>query len=157
MVAEFARLEHLAAAGRALCGARVAETKVWSAKGDKSPANWFARASGTSAGAAHGLLQAAEQMHELSEVAEAFRAGDLSSEQAVVIADAATVAPGDQTQLVAAAGRLSMPELKEKARRIKHAALGQSAEERHPRIHRDRYLRMWTDGDGAGRGAVGHP
>ena len=153
MVAEFARLEHLAAAGRALCGARVAETKVWSAAGDKSPANWFARASGTSAGAAHGLLQAAEQMRELPEVAEAFRAGDLSSEQAVVIADAAMVAPGDQSQLVAAAGRLSMPELKEKARRLKHAARGESAEQRHERIHRNRYLRLWTDDEGAGRGS----
>jgi hypothetical protein len=72
----------------------------------------------------------------------------------VVIADAAAVAPGDQAQLVAAAGRLSMPELRDKARRMKHAALGESATERHERIHRSRFLRMWNDDvDGSGRGS----
>jgi hypothetical protein len=153
MVAEFARLENLATAGRALCAARVASTRVWAEDGDTSAQGWLARTSGTSRRAAGELLEVAGRLATLPEVSDAFRRGELSSEQAAVVADAASAAPQAQGELVAAAGSVSLPELRDRARRIKHAAAGDSAEQRHRRVHQRRHLRMWSDADGAGRGA----
>ena len=42
MVSTFARLERMAAAGKAICARRVAESRVWCRRGDKSPAHWLA-------------------------------------------------------------------------------------------------------------------
>ena len=152
MVETFARLERLAAAGRAVCAKRVAESKVWSRGGEKSPAHWLAKESGTSVGDAAGLLDSVGKLDGLPHTAESFRRGELSGAQVRAVADAAAVDPSAERGLLDAAGRLSLHELEDEARRVRHAADGVDEEARYRRIHRDRYLRTWTDDDGAGCG-----
>ena len=77
-VQEFARIEKLAAAGKALCARRVADSGAWRRHGDRSPADWLARTTQSSIGQADRLLETAERLKELPATAKAFRAGRLS-------------------------------------------------------------------------------
>jgi hypothetical protein len=153
LVEGFARIERLACAGRVLCARRVSGTGLWRSNGDRTPAHWLARTSGTSVGEAIGLLAATEQLDALPETEAALRNGDLSGAQVRVIADAAVVARSAESGLVRSAPRLSLAELKENARRAKHAALGSSEADRLERLRQSRHLRTWTDEDGAGCGS----
>ena len=93
------------------------------------------------------------KLDSLPSTGEAFRRGDLSSDQVRAVTEAATVDPSSERELLDDAGRLSLHELKDKARRVRHAADGVDEEARYRRIHRERYLRTWTDDDGAGCGS----
>jgi hypothetical protein len=50
------------------------------------------------------------------------------------------------------AGRVSLGELRDKARHIRHAAEGPDHERRQRRLHAERFVRTWTDDEGAGCG-----
>ncbi|MBA3630016.1 MAG: hypothetical protein H0W55_10140, partial [Actinobacteria bacterium] len=65
LVEEFAAIERLAAAGKTLCVQRVAKSGAWRRDGDRSPARWMARTTGTSVGHALGVLETAETIGEL--------------------------------------------------------------------------------------------
>ena len=141
-------IEKMAAALCAAAAARVATTSAWRSHGDRSPAHALARKTGKSVAAAVGMLGAAKKLESLPEVAAAARRGELSSEQAAAIADAATVDPSAEQRLLGVAGRSSLGELLDNCARTKAAADG-DGEARRKRIHARRYLRTHTDADGA--------
>jgi hypothetical protein len=150
-------LVELAARGERLCGAlkalaarRVAESNVWRGSGERSAAHWLARRSGTSVGQAMQTLETAERLGELPGVDAALRAGELSSLQANEIASAAAADPRSEAELVRAAQTDGAKGLRDRCRRVKAAALPDELA-RHRAIHRSRYLRHWTDAEGAGR------
>src|SRR5207302_1970499 len=82
-------IERLVVAAKTLLARRAAESGRWRAKGDRSPAHWLARTTGTSVGQARATLETAERLRELPATEEALRAGKLSATQASVITDAA--------------------------------------------------------------------
>jgi len=66
----------------------------------------------------------------------------------VAVTDAAATAPGAQARLVNDAQRSSLTELRQECLRTK-AAADRDREATRERIHRQRYLRAFTDGEGA--------
>jgi hypothetical protein len=99
-----------------------------------------------------GVLKTASALEQPEETADAFKAGELSGRRAGVIAGAAMVAPGSEHELLAVAGRLSIPQLKDKARRIERVGSEGSDTERAERRHLKHSLRTWIDDDGLGCG-----
>src|SRR5207248_10154215 len=59
-----ARIEHMAATTKALAAARVAETELWAAGGDRSPAHMLARRTGQTVSDAAQQLEAARKLKD---------------------------------------------------------------------------------------------
>ncbi|MBA3350564.1 MAG: hypothetical protein H0T12_08405, partial [Actinobacteria bacterium] len=78
LVDEFAAIERLAAAGKALCARRVADSGAWRHYGDRSAARWMARTTGTSVGSALGVLETAERVADFPATETALCSGELS-------------------------------------------------------------------------------
>jgi hypothetical protein len=150
LVEQFSTMEKLAAAGKALASRRVAATGAWREKGDKSAAHFVARKTGDSVGAAVTVIETANRMRDLSSTEEAFRSGRLTQAQAAEIASAATAAPKAERSLI----ELAETEGIEKLRKECRSVLAQSCKDERDkaeRLHRTRYLRTWTDMEGAFR------
>ncbi|MDQ3766295.1 MAG: HNH endonuclease [Actinomycetota bacterium] len=148
LVSEFAAIERLAAAGKALCAKRVADSGAWRRDGDRSPARWMARTTGTSVGNALGVLETAERVGELPATETALRSGELSEVQAKEIVAAAAASPASEPELLAAVKAESVSELKERCARVK-AAAGTAELDRYEAIRARRRLRHFRDPDGA--------
>ena len=145
----FAEVERLAAAGKALLAGRVASVGA-RATGERSAEHWLARTTGTSVGAARDTLDTAARLSALPEIDAAVRDGRLSAGQAAVVADAALADPSAQSQLLDAATRGSLTELRRAADAVKAAARSQEDDEaRGMAIHNTRFLRKTVAADGA--------
>ncbi len=153
LMKEFTQAERVAQAGKALCAARAAACGAWRAAGERSPAGWLARRTGTSVGGATATLATAQRMAEgPSEVRHAWQSGKLSAEAAGEIAATTEVAPHAGASLLQTAGRDTMAGLRHACRNARSAAADEADEQRrYQAIHRARSLHTWIDGDGAGR------
>jgi len=147
MVETFAEIERVAAVGRTVCAGRVQQTRAWRATGAATAAAWMAERTGSTLSQAATTLNNAYRLRQLPEVNEAFLNGKLSEVQAAAITDAALVDRGSQPALLALAERESVATLRERCRDVRAAALGD--EDVCERIRRGRFLRRWTDRDGA--------
>ena len=145
----FAEIEKLAAGGKMLAARRVESSNVWRRKGHRSAAAHLAAATGTGLGPAINALEAARHLGALPATEEAVRNGRLSETQVKEIAGAAIVQPGAEQELVEAAENQPLNVLKLRCRRVK--ATGPGLSTTYESIRRGRYLRNWTDGDGAVR------
>ncbi len=142
-------IEKMAATVKALAAARGAQTSLWRSGGDSSAAKALARRTGTSVGAAAAAIKTAKRLKRQPKTAAAARQGELSPEQASVISEAVEADPGAESKLLATAKGSSLAELKDECARVR-AAADEGGEQRHRRIHRNRYLRRYTDAEGAG-------
>ncbi|MBV9953397.1 MAG: DUF222 domain-containing protein, partial [Acidimicrobiia bacterium] len=113
----------------------------------------LARKSGTSKGKAKGTLDTAKKLKDQPEVEDAVRNGELSEEQASLIADAADVNPSAAGDLVKKAKNGSINDLKQECSRAK-AAADPDEEATHARIHRNRSFRTGTNADPAFWGSI---
>lgn len=147
-VEEASAIEKMAATVKALAAARVARSDLWRRRGDRSAAHELARTTGTSVGQAAQALETAKRLDTLPETAAAARRGELSPRQAAAIADAAGADPSAEATLVHQAKRASLQELKDQCARTK-AAAAPDPEARRRRIHASRYLRTYSDAEGA--------
>ncbi len=145
----FAEIEKLAAGGRLLTARRVESSNVWRRQGHRSAAAHVAEATGSGLGPAITALEAARQLGALPATDEAMRKGRLSEAQVKEIAGAAILQPAAEQELVEAAGKQPLSVLKLRCRRVK--ATGRDRHNVYETIRRGRYLRHWTDGDGAVR------
>jgi hypothetical protein len=107
----------------------------------------LARASGTSLAEAANALEAAKQIEAQPEVAAAVRLGELSRQQAGLVAGAVANNPSAAPQLLELARGASMRELAEESLRARSSGLG--AEARRQAVHASRSLRFYTSSDGA--------
>lgn len=144
---EAAMIENLAVAVKGMAAARAAETGVWKDAGDRSAADHLARTTGSSVSRASEAIETARRLEKLPAVAVAVRSGALSSQQAVVVADAASANPAVGDRLVEMAKTSSLRELREECARVKAAATP-DAEARRRALHNGRYLRSYTDAEG---------
>ena len=102
---------------------RVDESRAWSQQGFRTPEDYLAFESGTTAGDQRAQLKAAEQMRLGAGATEdAVKAGELSKEQAEAIADAAAANPDAEQRLLKGAGDKPIKELREQAGREKAKA-----------------------------------
>lgn len=147
LVGEFATIEHVAAAGKALAARRVADSGRWRRAGERSEAEWLARATGDSVGAARAALDTAAKVAELPATSSAFRSGGLSGPQASAIASAAHADPASERKLLGMSATAPLTKLRDECDRVRAAAT--DGEARRQRIHERRYWRKWTDGEGA--------
>lgn len=144
----FVELERLAAAGKAMLAARAAETNQWRGGTDRSAADWLANRTGTTNGEARKTLETAERAKQLPRTDEALRSGRLSLDQAAAVSDGAAADPSAEEELLAAASRESVRELRGRAERVKAAALPDDRA-RHDAIRRRRSAREYIGDDGA--------
>ncbi len=149
-VSYFSTLENIAAAGKALCAARVAETAHWRSKGDRTPAHWVARTTGCSMAEALAATQVPERLRRLPQTDRQFRDGELTLTQARHITEAAMADPDAESGLLEMARNESLTVLREQCQRVIAAACTDD-EARYQKVHRDRYVRQWTDSAGAFR------
>ena len=150
LVEVFAEGERVCAAGRALAARRVAESGQWRQHGHRSAANYLAAATGTSVGQAVACLKTARALEDLPATEQAFRDGRLSEDQAREITAAAEASPESEEGLVEAARTYTVAELRRRCRVVK-AAASKAETENYERIRAGRYLRHWSDHDGAVR------
>jgi hypothetical protein len=113
----------------------------------------LARKSRTSKGKAKGTLETAKKVKESPEVEDAVRNGELSEEQASLIADASDVNPSAAGDLVKRAKNGSINDLRQECSRAK-AAADADEEETHRRVHRNRRFRTGTNTDPAFWGSL---
>src|SRR5205085_7014759 len=142
-------LERLGAAVR-MIAARSVDSDWWKAAGFRSAASWMAAKAGLPVGPSIAAMETLRLLDELPATAEAFRSGRLSLAQVSEIADVASEWPATEQRLLDAADVMSLGELREECRRVKAAAVTDE-DERYRRLRKGRYLRSWTDRDGAVR------
>lgn len=149
LVDSFAELERLSVAGRTLTGRAVAQSDLWQRLGFRTPAQWMAVRSQSTMGAAIATLETGRKLDELPATREAFKAGSLSAHQAREISAAAAADPSAERSLLDVAQTESVAGLRERCRQVIASAVRDS--DADERLHRSRYLRHWTDADGAVR------
>jgi hypothetical protein len=139
-------VKRLAAAAETLFAARVAPTGLWKAGADRSAAHWLARRTGMSVAEAKAKLDTASRLEELPATAEAFRAGQLSDQQAREVTAGAVADPSAEAELLGTAADDSLNELRNVSRRAQ--ACGEDDAARRKRVHRQRRVRRWVSSDG---------
>ena len=152
LVETFTAIERLAVAGRTLCLRAAADSGAWTMRrrGARTPADWVAATLGVSSSQAFAELLTAERLEQLPATQAAVRAGKLSAAQAREIADTAAVAPAAEQAMLAAAETEGVQSLQRRGRAARAAAAAND-QRRHEKIRQGRYLRHWTDHDGAFR------
>lgn len=150
LVQVFAEGERLCAAGKAIAARVVERSGVWSANGHRTAAHWMAETTGVAVGQAVGALETARRLEHLPQTAEAFRSGELSETKVKEVAAAAAVDPSAERNLLDVARKQTVSSLKVKCQQVKaEAAIDEN--EAYERIRTRRYLRHWTDMEGAFR------
>jgi hypothetical protein len=148
----FSAIEKTVGAAKTMIAGRAALSKKWEKEGHRSAVDWMAETMGTGIGDSKAMVENSERLVSLPETSEALRRGELSGAQLREIAVAAAENPGAERELLSAAQKHSLKGLKEECRRVKARAFSESdARTRYENIRRTRFLRMWTDNDGAGR------
>lgn len=148
----FTRAERLCGVLKTVCAKRAAECSTWTREGFRSEQEWYAQMIGAGVGTAREALELAGQLDDQPELAEAWKAGDLSSAQTKEITKAAQADPASAPELIRKAKRSSHKGLKDACRQaIANARSAEDEAARHRRLHDGRYCRLWVDDDGAGR------
>jgi hypothetical protein len=112
----------------------------------------LASASGTATGTARRRLDVARRASVCRPLADAFGRGDLSVDQAAVLAPLATIDPAAVGPLLATAPTLSVRELRAEADRLVHQRRGEREAVRSERLmHARRYCRIWVEPGGSVR------
>jgi hypothetical protein len=153
LVASFAAGKRLCEAAIALLAPRVEAAGTYATSGHRSCAEWLAAEAGESRSRSQGRLEAARVADALPELKDAFRRGEVSSDQVSVIAGAASLAPRSVGSLLSAA-KEGFPTLCEKAKAVRSGALSREDQQRQAaRVHRARHLRTCVEPTGGVRGS----
>lgn len=134
----------------AVTAARVDATAAYRGRGDRSAAESCAKALGSSAGEAKGMLAAGKAIAQSPALEDAARQGTITPTQAALIAATTAIAPAAEADLLEAA-KAGLPALVAKCIEVRADAEGEA--ERRARHRKNRRLRTWTDTDGMFAGA----
>jgi hypothetical protein len=150
IVEGYSQIGRLAASGVALFTPVVVETGSYAKAGHSSAQDWLSSVSGTSAGAAKGVLSAAGRAATSPELTEALHEGELSADELKVITKTiaeAKESAGDLLELINEG--VSHKELTDSAEQMRSAARSRETERlRRERIRATRHLRWHQDEDG---------
>ena len=143
LVEALAELEKAAVGLRVRAAARVAAVGSRRIHSEGDAAEWLARATGTSTGAAKSAIETAGALEKCPRTAKAVSKGKLSLEQAREITKCEEAAPGSEEELVRFAREHSLRGLKEETRKRRLAAV--DPRELHDQQQAARELRHWRD------------
>lgn len=129
---------------------RVADTRAHAKRGSGSAAGFVGDRSGGTASETRAAIETATKLEKLPETDAAVKAGKLSAREAKMIADAATLNPDAEHDLLIAASKGLVP-LKDAC--ILARAKVEDPAERSARQHKQRRLNIWVDDDGMVAGA----
>ena len=141
------KIHRAIAAARLAFAGRAAECMTWRQEGHRSAADWLAQKAKTSVSEAISELETARRLPQLPSTFQALRQGSLSVPQAREIASAAVVDPSSETELIEAAGYLSLKGLQYRTRLVKAVAVDEA--ERIASLRQGRFFRHWLDHEGA--------
>jgi hypothetical protein len=127
----------------------VERSGAWRIEGHRTAAHWVADATGVSVGEAVGTLETARRLEHLPATTGAFASGEMSETRVKEVAAAAAECPEAEPELLQAARTETVVGLKDRCRRVRAGA--QDEQYTYERIRRTRYLRHWTDQQGAVR------
>lgn len=144
VVTEAARLEAMAHTLKALAAHRAAVDPSFREGGYRSSAEALGRKVGTSTVTAKDILTVGERLSFLDVVRKAAAQGELSAQQAAMVAEAADADPLAQDLLVDLARSSSLGELKDACQKTV-ASSDPDPEGRRRRIYQGRSVRSWTD------------
>jgi hypothetical protein len=147
IVKHAAAIKNMAATLETMAAARVAQSGAWRFGGHRTPADWLAAKTGTSKSQARTQIETGQRLEQLETVADAAKRGELSPAQTTVIADAAAASPEKEEELVDAARRESVGELRDRCQSIK-AAADPDPDATWRRHRARRFFRRWTDPEG---------
>jgi hypothetical protein len=143
LVEDFAAVEKLAAAGKAIAMRRVEETRAWADAGSfRDAATWLAATGGTTVGHARATVETAARLEEFPETEAALRDGELSEVQVNEVVSAARADPSAERLLLDSAKRDGVRGLKDQCARVRAAACPDEAA-RYQVIHEARSVRHW--------------
>lgn len=142
-----AQIEGSVASIKSLAAARAAEGAAWRSEGYRSAADELAQKTGISPSTAKRALDTGRRLQAQPDVAKAALSGQLSPEQTAVVAEGVEADPDKATKLLEQARRGSLSELSDEVARVKAAVTDREA--RRKAIHARRFLRRWSDRDGA--------
>jgi hypothetical protein len=120
---------------------------VWRSEGYRSAADELAQKTGISPSTAKRALDTGRRLQTQPDVAKAALSGQLSPEQTAVVAEGVEADPDKATKLLEQARRGSLSELSDEVARVKATVTDREA--RRKAIHARRFLRRWSDRDGA--------
>lgn len=143
-------LERQAQAVKLLFFEAASQSLAWVEAGCSSPEQWLAQLSKAPLGEAISTAEASKALQELPGTKDAVRDGKLSSDQVREITRAASTDPSTEAELLELAGTESLKGLKDRARQLRAASASRRDEaERYQDIERRRFIRFWTDPEGA--------
>lgn len=149
LAATLARHERIVADLRTALVRRVTASGHHEASGRRDAVTHLAQLTGVSRGKAKATLDLAERVAKLPGVEDAVRSGEISTDQARVIASAAEADPEATDELISAAREQPMGQLRLTAARKERSARGEEhLEAKERRVHERRYCRTWTPRDG---------
>ena len=143
VVEELACTEKACAAARARAAVRAAGCGAHKDKGSAEPADWLARASGSSSAEARSAMETARAVEDMPHTRAAMGEGELSLGQAHEIARTEAECPGSEAEMVELAKRESLKTLKEQARKRRHQAI--DPDKLHDAQQKARRFRHWRD------------
>lgn len=150
LVDRFIHLKRLAATGEALAAHRAANGNAAAASGHLSPAHWLADKNGESVGQAADTLALGQAFDDHPSLEDACRKGKLSGPKARAVAEAASVNPDSEDELVGRAENDTLRQTKDRCARAKAQVRSRQDEAtRAKALHDARYCRRWIDGEGA--------
>ncbi len=150
VIKRLVKAEKLCASGRILMARRAAELHDGGRDGETSAAKWFAGESGEAVGKARRDLEISKKLADQPELEDALRNGSISPTQASVILPALEADPESGRELISAASRDSLNELRDQSQRIVAAKRSEEeASEREARLRARRQLYFGTTAEGA--------
>jgi Domain of unknown function (DUF222) len=151
VVEVLARVERVCAVARARTAARAAECGAHRGEGFRSPAEWLAHKTGSTAGEAERDLATVSALDGLPCTREALAHGDISLAAAEEIRRTEQHCPGSEQEMVVTAISGDLRATRETGRALRLAAV--DPEELKERQHAARSFRHWRDGEGMIRGS----
>jgi hypothetical protein len=128
---------------------RIDDTVAWKSSGALDAARYVADRCGLSAGEVRRTLDVEDKLASLPATRAALREGQISKKAGQCIADAASINPGAERELLAKASE-GLPRLREAC--VKARAAAEDPDERADAQRKGRRVRQWTDDLGMGAG-----
>ncbi len=136
-------------AAKVLLANRAEECNAYRARAQSGP-DWYAAVNGISKTQAKRALDTAKRLEACPATRSAFANGDISTDEADAVSDAANADPGSEARLLdGAKARHDLRETRAAADKIRRAAMSAEDEQaRHARLHKARSLRIGQTRDG---------
>jgi hypothetical protein len=156
VVATLGAIERRARGARLVLRQAAADTGEWRARGARSPAEHVARQEGITVGQSKAELETSERLAALPAAREAAGRGEISTEQAKVVAEGAAADPTAEHRLVRTARQGDLRATRDEARKT-IARADERSGQRALRIRQRRALKAWVSLDGEGHGVWNIP